>query len=354
VTGGPAAFFRAAFAAFETAVASAGSFPTDLAIAGSRVTLRFAGEALVPRVLPALEPLVVPHAAGEPGLTVCLFDSETTGIAIPDAPWPRSAYGPQGCIEGYNDERFTTVYEQGTGLLRLFDRERALSLQWGPRPDSVPYWESTFPFRSLLHWWLRDRPLQMVHAAAVGTPEGGILLAGRSGSGKSTTSLACLLDGLDYVGDDYVLAEIEPAPYVHGLYATAKVEPANLSRLPALAPYVENAGRLAHEKAVIRLGRPGAPHAWRLSPGFPVRAVAVPQVTGRRDTRVVPASPVTALTALAPTTLAHLPRGHEQALAKMGRLVRSVPCFVLELGTAMGQVSAAVRSLLDQGTSRSR
>ena len=39
----------------------------------------------------------------------------------------------------------------------------------------------------------------------------GVLIAGKSGSGKSTSTLACLTSGLLYAGDDYVLVDIAGA-----------------------------------------------------------------------------------------------------------------------------------------------
>ena len=39
---------------------------------------------------------------------------------------------------------------------------------------------------------MSDRNLQYVHAGAVGNKNGGILLVGKGGSGKSSTALACL------------------------------------------------------------------------------------------------------------------------------------------------------------------
>ena len=43
--------------------------------------------------------------------------------------------------------------------------------------------------RALFHWIMEDRGRALVHAAAVGRSDGGLLIVGRGGSGKSTTAL---------------------------------------------------------------------------------------------------------------------------------------------------------------------
>jgi hypothetical protein len=53
----------------------------------------------------------------------------------------------------------------------------------------------------------RAQGLVPLHAACVGRGGQGILLLGSSGSGKSTVSLHCLLEGLDFLAEDSVLVD---------------------------------------------------------------------------------------------------------------------------------------------------
>lgn len=50
----------------------------------------------------------------------------------------------------------------------------------------------------------RTQPLIPLHAACVGVDGNGILLMGASGAGKSTVSLHCLLNGMDFLAEDSV------------------------------------------------------------------------------------------------------------------------------------------------------
>ena len=337
------AFFDSAYETFARAAAAAGVLAVDLCIAGERVCLRFAGPALAPVLLPALEHLRVPvDPDATVALTVAVFDSATTGVRMPPPPWTAADYRPKGEIAGFGTERVHTSFEPGIGVLQTFDAQRRLAVYWVAAPAVVPWWEPTFPFRVLLHWWCAPTTRQPAHAGAVGREGRGVLITGPSGSGKSTTALACLEAGLDYAGDDYVLADVEQLR-VYCLYSTAKLEPANTDRFPELRARVANPDRLREEKAIVYL-REHRPD--QLVPELALRAVLVPEVTGRRESSLAPLAPSAALQALAPTTTFHLPGYGREVFAKLSRLVRAVPCHRLLAGTDLSGVAATVDTLV--------
>jgi hypothetical protein len=103
--------------------------------------------------------------------------------------------------------------------------------------------------------------------------EGGVLLAGRGGAGKSTTAIAAMLGGLSYAADDYCVIEAEPQPVAHSLYNSGKLSWSGLHRFPQLC------GTPAHgsngEKALFFLC---ALHPERLALRLPIRAVLLPDI----------------------------------------------------------------------------
>jgi hypothetical protein len=340
-------FFETLRNTFGKASAQAGLSERWFTIGGEAVKLRFAGPALQPLITPALEHLAA-DPADAPALTVCFWDSASTDTRMPAPPWPATAYGQRGEILGYNTERFRTVYQHGVNALHMFDAHRCIALYWVARPSQIPYWERSFPVRTILHWWTQGQALQLMHAGAVGGASGGVLIAGKSGSGKSTTTLACLDGGMSYAGDDYVLTRVEPEPQVHSVYGTAKLEPDNLRRFPHLRRFVSNPDSLENEKAMIFL-KDACPA--QLARGFPVRALLLPHVTGRRDTTLRRATRIACLEALAPTTILHLPGAGYDAFHKMSLLSRSIPGYILEAGTELEQIPRVIRGLLEGGLS---
>jgi hypothetical protein len=319
-----------------------GSVKQHVAIGGRIICLEFAGQALVPLLLPALEHLIA-EPVEQPGLTVRLFDSETTCTAMPPAPWGRNAYRARGEIAGFNDDRIRTVYQPGTDALNVYDRHRHSAIYWVRRPADVPYWETGAPLRAILHWWLDEAGVQLVHGGSVGYTTGGVLLCGPGGSGKSTSTLACLGSDLLYGGDDYVVVSVGDAPQTHSLYQTAKLDSNNLDRFQHLWPLVHNPTKLVKEKAILFLGRH---YPQRMARGFPLRALVVPRVTGRRDSRLSAATPAVGVAALAPTTMFQLPGDPGRVFSRIAALAAKVPTFVLEAGTELPQIPALIGQFL--------
>jgi hypothetical protein len=332
---GPIAFFRAAYQAFQRAEqAVRGPVDRFYRIGGYPIRLRFAGPALIPFITPALEHLAAkPNPA--PALTICLWDSALTRTKMPPCPWATDDYIARGEVCGYNDEHIHTAFYLGSGLNE--------ALFWIRDAGLTPYYETSAPLRAILHWWMRDHERQFVHAAAVGTPKGGVLLAGKGGSGKSTTALTCLSSGLLYAGDDYVLLSRQPTPFVYSLYSVAKLDAGDMQKLPHLLPAAGNFERLDMEKALLFLHDH---YPDRITMGFPVQAILLPRITGFSETKLKKASPAASLAALAPSTIFQLPGAGREVFQNLADFVKRVQGYILELGTDLTRIPEVVLSLL--------
>jgi hypothetical protein len=334
---GPA-FLAAALRRFGEAERAVGRREHVLRVAERGVRLRFAGAALEPLVLPALGHLAAPHDA--PALTVCLWDSESTGVAMLPPPFDVATVPASGEVPGWNQPRLRVMFRMGTGMLTLLDLDRRLGMIWLRVPGQWNRNELATPIRHLLAPWLEDEGLCLAHAGAVGRPGGGLLLAGPSGSGKSTTALLCLRAGLGFAGDDQVI--VDPgAGRAHALYATAKVWPASLARFPELAPLFAVGAPPPDEKHVALVGR-------HLCPGFPLVAICLPRVGAGRASSLAPLGAAAALRGLAPSTVIQLTRDGRRTLSALARLASSVPAYALELGRDAEGVIAAVAELLER------
>ena len=309
-------YFNDAFKNFSDAAKNATPVDQYYAIANNPVQLRFATSRLARALSPALDHLVGEHVLS-PSLTVCLWDNAAAKDPMPPFPWKELAPGTpniESANEGTNpviyfyDERIRGAYQVGTDTLSMMDTKLNTAIFWVPDVFKISYYERSSPLRTIFQWWAKKHSLQLVHAGAVGTNKGGVLLAGESGSGKSTTALTCLDSGLSYVSDDYCLVGMDPHPYAHSVYCSAKIDREGLQRVPDLASVVENKERLHEEKALLFLNR-----HWpkKISKGFPIRALLVPRITNGEKTRLIPASPRTGLMALAPSTMFQL-RGASQ------------------------------------------
>ena len=248
--------------------------------------------------------------------------------------------------------------------LSLYDPDRGLAMLCVADPAALPYWERGAPIRALFHWIMEDRGRCLVHAAAVGRPDGGLLIVGRGGSGKSTTALACVGRGLGYLSDDYCIVEPhDTRPRAHSLYSSAKLHRHQLrgtgqeAGMAHLAPWVASGSSddpggdqatdpAGADKALLFV----ADHVARrdLIETFPIRAVIVPTITGRPSTTFAATSAGAALGALAPSSVLQAPGGGAGTLALLAGVVRSVPSIELRLGTDVDDMAGHLGRLLDQ------
>jgi len=350
----PEAAFETIYLAFQEAEQTSDiSVKRYYNIGGHSVCLRIAGSALIPHLTPALEHLST-ESVLKPGLTVCIWDDVSTGTRMPPPPWARyavyntggemqSVYTRRGDVRGFNNDRICTAYNWSAASLSMLDKNKNMALYWTHDARGLPSYETSAPLRTILHWWMSRHGHQFVHSGALDTSRGGILLAGKGGSGKSTTVLSCLNAGMRYVSDDYCLITADPRPFVYSIYSSAKLNADNIWRVPHLMPTLSNPERMDDEKAVFFL----YPFlAEKITTGAPVRAVLLPRISGRTETELIPASPMDALSALALSTMSQLAGAGRESVGIIQRFVHQVPCYHIELGTDLSQIPDVILSLL--------
>lgn len=340
----PLAFFESVYDAYQRAEqAVGGAIDRYYTIGGYIVRLRFAGPALVPFITPALEHLAASPDMTRADLTICLWDSGSTGAVLPPPPWSLDAYDVRGEIRGYKNGHIRAAFHLGGNALCLFDTERNLAFYCMHDASQNPFYQQSSPLLTILSWWARTRGYQYLHAGAIGTSTGGVLLVGRGGSGKSTAALACINSDLMYAGDDYCLLATDPLPYVYSLYNSCKLEASHILKFPHLMPAISHIENLGVEKAIVFLQQH---YPTKIAAGFPVRAVLTPRITGRPGTCLAPSSASAALRALAPSTLFQLSGTGSSEFETIADFVKRVPCYALELGTDLDKLPQVISDLL--------
>ena len=328
----------------DRAAESAGGFEDRyFRLAGFSLRLRFAGSLAGPMTL-ALAHLETDPIT-DPDLTVRLWDSRSTASPPPRPPWGGDAYLEHGVIKDYFAPGFYTLFPPGTGILNVLDDERREGFFWIDDAERLGLWEIGAPLRTMIHLWLGGRGHQLVHAAAVGRPDGCVLIVGGSGAGKSSSSLVCLWSSLQLLGEDYCVVSPGSPHEVSSLYCTAKVGPEALARLPQLRELVHSPPTPDSEKALLDVN---AALPEKLLGEAPLRAIAIPKIVPNEDSAVRPASSGAALAAVAPSTLLQLPGNGDRAMSILRDLVTAVPCHSLEVGSDPAKVPSAIESLLDR------
>lgn len=337
------AFDRFERAGAHAAAAAGGPFVTRIALPGIVVDIEFSSARLREQMGPPFAHLLT--EAGPPGLRITAWESEESGVPLPEGlPSPGSVY-LQSLPALRDDGRTLWAFHRPDPGLTAFDAAHSRAVYWVPDSGALTFGDIAGGFRAIFAWAMAARGLRFLHSAAVAWRGRAALIAGPSGSGKSSTALSCLAAGLDYLGDDHCLLDLREGPTVHSVYAAAKLHTAQMERFPEFAPYVVNPMRTEGEKAVAIL-MPA--FSDRLPRRAPIAAVLAPRVSGAATTTFERLPAGGGLAALAPSTLLQMAAADRGSLAAMAELVRRVPCYRVNLGTDKAEVAEAVRAFLER------
>ena len=342
------AFFESVHARFLEAAGNAGEVHFDYRVAGTVVRLSFAGGRLVPYFTRALEHLRI-EPVETPDATFCVWDSVSSRVSMLPPPCDREAFSDRGDLWGFNSRRIKTAFHYHDFSVNLFDHDRRTGIYWVQNAQVLPYWVLASPLRTLFHWWMERNGCQLVHAAAVGVGDRALLAVGKGGLGKSSTALACLEAGFEFMGDDYVIVRNDPAPTVYSLYATAKINREDVERWPSLRQLLNRQDVPANEKAVLFLHPAfGA----QLRKEMPLQAIAVPRVVDREETGFAHEADAVVREAASFTTMSQLPYAGDHTHRLFTALCDRLPGYRIELGRDRARLTAAVRSFLCDGAGR--
>jgi hypothetical protein len=197
------------------------------------------------------------------------------------------------------------------------------------------------PWLLSLVWLQREQGRYALHASAVARGDQGLLIAGESGSGKSSTALSLIHQGWDWLADDVVLLEPGAPARLHGLARGFAFHPALAERLPDLK------GEAAAEKRFADVAT--------LFPGRQIdtcrtAALLFPRVTLTERSLLDRLSPAEALMALLPASggilVGGAPDRSQAQLTALRDLVAGVPAYRLRAGRDIFGNGAALEALL--------
>jgi hypothetical protein len=225
----------------------------------------------------------------------------------------------------------------------VYQPSRDFGVQLMHSPGSYPPWETGAPLRPFLHWHYARRGMRLAHGGTLGVDGKGVLLAGAGGSGKSGTVIAGLLHGLQSVGDDYVLLNVDQGIRAYPLYATLKQDPAGYRRL-GLDRLRPAGGGLnwqgKHQFLIGELASEAVPSSLEIG------AMLVPHVSDASRTRISTMQRAEAMIALAASSIYQMPGERESGFRFFGAIARRLPCFRLDLGRDPAEIAAAVGNFI--------
>jgi hypothetical protein len=205
---------------------------------------------------------------------------------------------------------------------------------------------ATHPLTTLcLMEMLKRHGLYALHAGCVAAPGAGcVLVAGPSGTGKSTLAMALARAGAEFLSDDVVFLRpghdgVRVLAFPDALGITA----GTAERFPELADLAARAAPSGFPKRLARVEQ-----IWDVEmPAFSYpRALLVPEIVAHPG-RLVPLDGSEALLRLVPDVLVTQPAGTQSHLKALAALLNQVDCYRIESGPDLAANAALVTSLME-------
>jgi hypothetical protein len=211
--------------------------------------------------------------------------------------------------------------ESGLAVLEAIDLSAARAVHIGASLARAREISGIRPLLMLLRWWSEATPHLMLHAAAVGNEQGGVLIGGTPGAGKSSTALACIGDKLQLVGDDMVL--IGPDGVAHSLHATLRLRPDMIDRFGP-SPWFGNSwsdwrnkpSQIVPDESLQHLTRSTRP-----------KAIVLPRLELGAKAEFSRVSSARAMRVMTPVTVTNHYMDPARQLQKLSNVLQHLPCY---------------------------
>lgn len=308
------------------------------------IELNICGESLASLFIPALKHLLKVTNKKVPDYRLTIWDSKTTGVPLPFSPVNFDKIKARGEIEGLNNNRFNTAYFGYARMLSIIDfnsKEGYICLH---STNNIPAFEIASPFRAILSWIFRKHSSFFLHAGAVSIENKGLLLVGKSGSGKSTTALKCLLEGFNYLGDDLCgISFDENGATAHRLFSSGKSMQHGNIQFQELDAYKVPVSEFDYDKNLFILRPPLLDYSGN---SCTISGIVLPEVsTGLPVLEPVPRAKI--MQQLVISTQQLLPDAGTEIMEGVSLLLKKTPCFKLRLGNDICKVPPILKNLIE-------
>jgi hypothetical protein len=206
-------------------------------------------------------------------------------------------------------------------------------------------------FVQIFNKLLKSPRAGLVHGAAVGLDGKGILLCARGQRGKSTLAVRAMLDGFDYVSDDYlVLGKEESGLYAWPIYSIITLSAMMWGDLYKTldAKFVSNNAR--KDKYVFNIGN----YHQRFVSRYPIQCGMFTQIVADPEPNIVQCTQAgkgRAIVQLVHSTIAQMGDQHDTAtISKIIDFVRDLPFYQINLCRDINKNLRYLRDFLKTGT----
>lgn len=313
-----------------------------LSLCGRQVRMVYSSEILEISLFKAFEHLENIENNAAPTFDIFVCDRNVLNRDLPGWKQLTEFSAKEKKILMYNAGDIHALYNPESHIFSMIDTASGRGWYYLLRAADLPYYEKAAPMRMLLHWWCETDGRVLVHAAAVGWNSRAVLLAGRGGTGKSTTAILAAQSGFNFLGDDYVVLDNVYGPAVLSAYNSVKFRWEMIERLSSAETLSVNDPQ-ADEKGYFYMHQT---HRDSLAKTLPLIAVLLPAIEQQSKTSFVRLPSARGLLSLAASSIFQMPGSGKQTLKKLADILRDTPVYQMSLGTDNAEIVESLKKFL--------
>lgn len=195
-----------------------------------------------------------------------------------------------------------------SGIIHAFDQENNIHYYGVKDLQPEEFIKQGHIFVQIFNKIIKTPDSHLVHGAVVGIDNKGVLLCARGQRGKSTLAVLSMMQGFDYVSDDYLVLEKEAdALYTYPIYSIITLSPRMYNELydDMKGKFVSNNAR--RDKYVIDIK---AYHE-SFRDKYPVKICMFPQIVTDEKPSILPCKKGAAITQLVHSTINQMDDKHD-------------------------------------------
>lgn len=215
------------------------------------------------------------------------------------------------------------------GIINAFDRDKNIYYYGVKDLHPEEFIKQGHIFVQIFNKIIKSKNTNLVHAALVGLDNNGILLCAKGQKGKSTLAVLAMMQGFDYVSDDYLVLEKEGDElYSYPIYSIITLSPKMYNELydDLKGKFVSNNAR--RDKYVIDISA----YHQNFRKKYPVKICMFPQIVNDEKPSIVACKKGSAITQLVHSTISQMDDKHDiKTIQKLISFVKDFDFYQINL-----------------------
>lgn len=276
---------------------------------------------------------------------IITWDERESGIPIPTTPWESPTNLRDDSLMQFHLEHFFVSQLNNQTILFINNHATNQAICIIKDATKLNNGFLSSPYFKIIAVWASNNNLNILHAGCVSFKDKGVLIVGRSGKGKSSTSVQCMIGGLNYLSDDYILMDLnDEKPMAYSMFNSGKLKNKHIERFSKIDGKYRQGILDQNDKPLLFLYPYFKDQIIRSTE---IHAIIVPNITTEELASYHTISEIEALRALAPSTLIQLKINNLNTLNTLSNLTRTLPNYELNIGSNLDHISTKVKELIE-------